>query len=90
MTNLTIIIGISASVFTAVASTPQLLKIIKEKNAENISLLMIAILLTGLACWIYYGLLIHDLIVIIANAFSFLINALLIMLALKFKKSEKR
>ena len=84
------IIGISASVFTAIASVPQLLKIIKEKKAEDISILMIIILLTGLSLWIYYGILKEDLILIVANAFSFILNASVLTFAVIFKKHSSK
>ncbi len=86
MNNLENIIGIAASIFTAVASIPQLLKLIKEKKAEDISLIMLVILLIGLGLWIYYGCLKKDWILIIANSFSFLLNLAVLILAIAFKK----
>jgi MtN3 and saliva related transmembrane protein len=45
---------------------------LKEKKANDVSLGMLAILFAGLGMWIYYGYLKKDLIIIIANSFSFL------------------
>ena len=81
-----ILIGIGASVFTAVSSIPQLVKLIKEKKAEDISLIMFMVLLTGLGLWTYYGFLKNDWILICSNAFSLLINLSVLILALKYKK----
>jgi MtN3 and saliva related transmembrane protein len=81
-----ILIGIGASVFTAVSSIPQLIKLIKEKKAEDISLIMFIVLLTGLGLWVFYGFLKKDWIPICSNAFSFLINLSVLVLALKYKK----
>lgn len=83
-----ILIGIGASIFTAVSSIPQLVKLIKEKKAEDISLFMFMVLLTGLGLWIYYGFLKNDWILIIANSFSFLLNLTVIILASVYKKSN--
>ena len=84
------IIGISASVFTAIASIPQLLKLIKEKKADDISSIMLLVLIAGLGLWIYYGFLKKDWILIIANSFSFLLNSSLLTLAFIYKgKSSK-
>ncbi len=80
-----LIIGISASVLTAIASFPQLIKIIKEKEAENISLAMFSVLVVGLALWIYYGILKDDLILIVSNGISFIINVIVLILAIKYK-----
>lgn len=84
--NLVTIVGISASVLTSISSIPQLLKLIKEKKAEDISLKMFLVLLTGLGLWVYYGFLKMDWILICSNAFSFLINLSVLILALKYKE----
>jgi MtN3 and saliva related transmembrane protein len=83
------IVGIAASVLTATSLIPQLLKIIKEKKAENVSLGMLLILFGGLALWVYYGFLRKDLIIIISNSFSFMVNLVLAILALKYKGKAK-
>lgn len=72
------IIGLSAGVFTGVSMLPQLIKIIKEKNAKDVSAIMISILLCGLALWVYYGVLKKDLPIIITNAFSFSVSSLVL------------
>ncbi len=43
------ITGIVASILTATASIPQLIKIIRNKEAKDISLLMVTVLILGLA-----------------------------------------
>ena len=83
------IVGIAASILTATSLIPQLLKIIKEKKAENVSVGMLLILFGGLALWIYYGVLKKDLIIIISNSFSFIVNLTLAILALKYKGKAK-
>jgi MtN3 and saliva related transmembrane protein len=80
------IVGISASLLTAISSIPQLIKLIREKKAEAVSVPMFLVLITGLACWIYYGILKEDWILILSNSFSLLINLSVTLLALKYKK----
>ena len=84
------IIGILASISTAVSLLPQLVKLIKEKNPENISLGMLAILLFGLSLWIYYGYLKKDPIIIVSNAFSLLINMAIIVLTMKYRNRSSQ
>lgn len=79
------LIGIGASVFTATSLIPQLIKIVKEKKAEDISLMMLAVLFTGLALWIWYGFLKNDLIIIISNSFALLVNMIIGILAIHYK-----
>jgi len=49
MPDQTQVIGIIAGICTGVSLLPQLIKIIKEKKADDISWFMLFILLTGLA-----------------------------------------
>ncbi len=81
-------VGIASGIFTSVSMLPQIIKTVKEKKAGDISLVMILILLTGVGGWIYYGVLRHDLPIIITNSFSFALNFL--MLILHWKYEEKK
>ena len=81
--------GLIASVLTTLAAVPQLIKIIKEKKAENISLLWIFILFLGLCGWIYYGILKKDMIIFISNLLAALINAGIAVSAIKYKQEKQ-
>jgi len=78
-------VGISASACTAASLIPQLTKVLKEKKAENVSLWMLFVLFVGLGLWVFYGILKEDIIIIVANSFSFIINVLLAVFAIKYK-----
>jgi MtN3 and saliva related transmembrane protein len=82
-------IGIAAGVCTAVSLLPQLIKIIREKKADNISYFMLFILLVGLGLWIWYGVLKKDYPIMATNSFSFLVNSLVIYFTVKYKKGKK-
>ncbi len=51
------VIGIVAGVFTALSLLPQLVKLVKTKKAEDISLLYLITLFCGISLWIWYGIL---------------------------------
>ena len=78
-------IGIGAGILTAVSMLPQLIKIIKEKKAEEISIVMVLVLLAGLIMWTVYGIMKMDWPIIITNCFSILINILLLIFRIKYK-----
>jgi MtN3 and saliva related transmembrane protein len=82
------VIGLFASGLTTLAAIPQLVKIIKLKKAENISLLWIIILFIGLCGWVYYGILKRDYILLISNSLGALINATLAFFAVLYKKRK--
>ncbi|MGN6416378.1 MAG: SemiSWEET family sugar transporter [Pseudobacter sp.] len=82
------IIGIVASICTGVSLLPQLIKIIKEKKADHLSLGMMMVLLGGYILWITYGFFKSDLIIIISNIVSLLLNIATIVMSLKYKGSK--
>lgn len=82
--DITQVTGFIAGIFTGVSLLPQLLKIIKEKKTEDISTWMLLILMGGLILWIVYGILINNWPIIITNAFSLLVNIVILVLRHKF------
>ena len=80
------IIGIVAGICTAVSLLPQLIKIIKEKKAADISYFMLIILMTGVACGVWYGVLKKDYPIIVTNSFSFLVNTAVLFFRIKYHK----
>ncbi len=86
--NVILITGIIAGVLTAVSMLPQVLKTIKTKKAENVSPLMLIVLICGVSLWIVYGILKNDLPIIFTNGFSVLVN--LSMLFLRWRYRDKK
>ncbi|MDQ3048004.1 MAG: SemiSWEET transporter [Bacteroidota bacterium] len=81
-------VGLTAGVFTALSLLPQLVKIIKEKKAEDISMLMLGVLFTGIALWIWYGALKKDIPILVTNGISIVLNVLIIIFSIKYKKKS--
>ena len=82
------IIGIVAGILTATSMLPQLIKIIKEKKAEEISLFMLVVLISGLALWLVYGIMRDDWPIIGTNAFSLLVNVLMVIFRIKYSGTK--
>lgn len=80
------IIGIAAGIFTATSLLPQVIKTLKEKKAEDVSLLMLLVLQAGLILWIIYGFKREDMPIIITNCFSLLVNITMVILRIRYKK----
>lgn len=80
------IVGLIAGVLTSVSSIPQLIKIIKKKEVEDLSVGMVLVLTCGIGVWIYYGILRKDWPVILTNSFSLLANITLLILYKIYKK----
>lgn len=85
--DITQIVGIAAGILTATSLIPQLVKIIKEKKADDVSPMMLIILMAGLGLWATYGFMKEDWPIIITNSFSFLLN--LVVLFFRYKYSRE-
>lgn len=86
--NWTQIIGIAAGVLTSTSLIPQVVKTIKEKKTEDISLIVFLVLGTGVILWIAYGIKRNDIPIIATNTFSLLVNIMMIILGIKYKKQK--
>jgi MtN3 and saliva related transmembrane protein len=83
--NLTGVIGIVAGVLTSASLLPQLIKIIKEKKVEDLSLVMFLSLMVGQILWMVYGVMKSDMPIIFTNGFSILLNAVILFFRHKYK-----
>ena len=59
--------GFLAALLTTIAFLPQLYKTWKTKSADDVSLIMLILFITGLIFWIIYGLKIHSIPILVAN-----------------------
>ena len=82
--------GIIAGVLTAGSALPQLIKMLKEHKYEAVSPWMLLILLMGMALWIVYGYFKNDIPIIITNSFSFLVNLVMVILRLNYKRKTHK
>lgn len=82
------LVGIAAGVLTSVAMLPQLIKIIKEKKAEDVSIVMLLVLISGLILWAVYGFMRDDLPIIVTNCFSVLLNLVVLFCRIKFSGTK--
>ncbi|KQN38683.1 hypothetical protein ASE92_04460 [Pedobacter sp. Leaf41] len=77
------ILGIVAGICTSSSILPQIIKTLKKKKAEEVSIFMFIVLMTGNALWIYYGFVKSDIAIISTNFFALALN--IVMIVLKFR-----
>jgi len=78
--------GYFAAMLTTLAFIPQLIKTLKTKKAEDVSLTTLIMFLTGVAAWIIYGIQISSKPILIANVITFLLNFLILVFKLIYSK----
>jgi len=65
---------------------PQLIKVLKEKDVNDLSWVMISSLIVGLSLWVWYGILKQEWPIILSNGFAVLVNCLLLGSYFRFRK----
>ena len=80
--------GYFAALLTTLAFLPQLIKTLKTKKAEDVSLITLIMFLTGVLSWIIYGYKISSTPILIANIITFILNLLILIFKIIFQKSK--
>jgi MtN3 and saliva related transmembrane protein len=78
-------LGLIAGALTTVAFIPQVIKIWKTKHATDISLGMFAIFSGGVLLWLFYGIEIDAVPVIVANGITLGLSLTILFFKIKFK-----
>ena len=82
--------GFSAALLTTIAFLPQLYKTWQTKSAEDVSLIMLILFITGLICWIIYGSEIHSTPIVVANVVTFIFNLSILILKITYTKRKEQ
>ena len=81
--------GYTAAVLTTVAFLPQLIKTLKTKKADDVSLVTLIMFLSGVLSWIVYGYRISSIPILIANIITFVLNFFILISKIYFGKDGK-
>jgi MtN3 and saliva related transmembrane protein len=88
-TGLIEIVGSLAAVFTTAAFFPQAVKTIRTRETTGLSLSMYLLLVTGVALWLLYGLLIGSQPLIVANGIVLMPQLAILFLLLQRSWRER-
>jgi MtN3 and saliva related transmembrane protein len=80
------IIGMMATVFAVSSSIPQIIKALKTRKTDDVSIWLVVVLIIGLSLWVIYGIGINDLLISIANSIAVAINTFLLILKIKYSR----
>ena len=78
--------GYFAAILTTAAFLPQLIKTLKTKKAEDVSLITLIMFIIGVLFWIIYGYKISSTPILIANLITLILNLLILISKLYFSK----
>ncbi len=77
-------VGVVAAVCSMSSFVPQIVKILREHDAANVSLRMYLVTVTGFTLWAGYGLLIGSWPVAGSNLICLILSAAILVLKLRF------
>ena len=80
------IFGYFAAILTTAAFLPQLIKTLKTKKADDVSLTTLIMFIIGVLCLIIYGYKISSPPILIANLITLILNFLILISKLYFSK----
>jgi MtN3 and saliva related transmembrane protein len=79
------LLGLVAGMLTGIAAIPQVVKTLRTRHTRDISVWQPLLLSIGIALWIVYGMLIHNMPLILTNIIPLVCNALLTGLKLYYR-----
>ena len=80
--------GYFAAVLTTVAFIPQLIKILRTKKADDVSLLTLIVFISGVCSWIIYGYKISSLPILIANLITLVLNVFILISKITYSENN--
>ncbi len=78
-------IGITAAVLTTAAFAPQAIQAWRTRSTKDVSLAMFTLMVSGIALWLVYGILISDLPLIVANSITLLLAGSILVAKIRFR-----
>ena len=81
------VFGFLAALLTTIAFLPQLYKTWQTKSADDVSIIMLILFITGLICWIIYGLKINSIPILLANLMTLIFNLSILILKITYSKT---
>ena len=81
-------LGLMAATLTTIAFVPQVVQVWRSRSAADISLAMYSLFTTGIGLWFVYGVLIESTPIIAANAVTFILALMVIIMKLRFERSD--
>ena len=82
------IFGYFAAILTTAAFLPQLIKTLKSRKGEDISLTTLIMFIMGVLSWIIYGYKISSIPILIANLITLILNFLILISKIYFSQNS--
>jgi MtN3 and saliva related transmembrane protein len=81
-------VGTAAGLCSMASFVPQLVKILRERRAEGVSLRTYCVTVTGFVLWIAYGVLLGSWPVAVSNSVCLLLSAAILALKWRYERAS--
>ena len=81
------LIGIFATIFAVSSTVPQIIKGIKTRKMDDVSVWLIMALIAGLSLWVTYGIAKNDVVIAGGNSIGVSLNVILLILKMKYSRN---
>ena len=78
-------LGFAAGFLTTIAFVPQVVKIWRSKSANDVSLPAFAVFTVGIAAWIGYGIVKHDMPIVLWNAVTIALAIAILVMKVRYR-----
>ena len=83
------LVGATAALCSMSSFLPQVLKIVRERDAEQVSLRMYVVTVTGFSLWTAYGLMLASWPLVLSNLVSLGLSGTILLLTLRYGANKK-
>jgi MtN3 and saliva related transmembrane protein len=86
MISITDVVGTGAALCSMASFVPQIVKLVRERDADSVSLRMYAVTVTGFSLWTAYGLMIGSWPIAASNVVCLSLSATILVLKWRFSR----
>lgn len=79
-------VGLFGAALSSVTFVPQVIKAWQTKSVGDLSIWMVLILIGNVSTWLFYGIVKHDIAIIVANSIILALSLLMLYFKITFKK----
>ncbi|MDQ4056619.1 MAG: SemiSWEET family transporter [Thermoproteota archaeon] len=80
-------VGLLASIFALSSTVAQIIKGVKTKKMDDVSVWLILSLIVGLSLWVIYGIGISDVVIVGGNTVGVSLNVVLLFLKFRYSRN---
>jgi MtN3 and saliva related transmembrane protein len=78
-------IGYIAAFLTTFSMLPQIIRIMKLREARDVSIFMPVMVTAGAALWLVYGIMIRETPIMVANGVSLILNLATLVVTIRYR-----